>query len=178
MALDLGADDYIVKPFGTSELLARIRTAIRHSPQAIGGETLGGDKITIGELEIDYSKRLVSLSGERIHLTPVEYKILALLSKNAGKVLTRTISCGRFGGYTEATATHCASIWRTSEERIEANPGTPSYSYGNGGWVSHSRRIINVFAMLPRFIGRLSSARPSGSDGLSIAFFAVSKLYY
>lgn len=87
-ALDLGADDYIVKPFGTSELLARIRTALRHSPAAIGGESYGTEKITIGELEIDYSKRTVSLSGERVHLTPTEYKILVLLSKNAGKVLT------------------------------------------------------------------------------------------
>lgn len=79
-ALDSGADDYIVKPFGTSELLARIRTAIRHSPGSIGGEASGGENVIIGGLEIDYNRRIVSLSGEKIHLTPIEYKILVLLS--------------------------------------------------------------------------------------------------
>ncbi len=86
--LDLGADDYIVKPFGTSELLARVRTALRHSPQSMGVETNGTEKITIGDLEIDFGKRLVLLEGNMVHLTPVEYKIHALLSKNPGKVLT------------------------------------------------------------------------------------------
>lgn len=79
-ALDSGADDYIVKPFGTSELLARIRTAIRHSSGSIGGEASGGENVIIGGLEIDYNRRIVSLSGEKIHLTPIEYKILVLLS--------------------------------------------------------------------------------------------------
>lgn len=126
-ALDFGADDYIVKPFGTSELLARIRTAIRHSPKAIGGETFGHEKITIGELEIDYGKRVVSLSGEKIHLTPVEYKIVALLSKNAGKVLTHDYIMreiwGLYGSDSHTLRVNMANIRR----KIEANPGTPKY---------------------------------------------------
>ncbi len=126
-ALDFGADDYIVKPFGTSELLARIRTAIRHSPQAIGGKTFGDEKITISELEIDYGKRMVFLSGERIHLTPVEYRILALLSKNAGKVLTHDYIMreiwGLYGSDSHTLRVNMANIRR----KIEANPGTPKY---------------------------------------------------
>ena len=126
-ALDFGADDYIVKPFGTSELLARIRTAIRHSPKAISGETIGDEKITIGELEIDYGKRVVSLSGKKIHLTPVEYKILVLLSKNAGKVLTHDYIMkeiwGLYGSDSHTLRVNMANIRR----KIEANPGAPKY---------------------------------------------------
>ena len=77
-ALDLGADDYIVKPFGTAELLARIRTALRHSPRSMGTEPQGQTGKTIGELTIDYQKHLVTLRGETLHLTPNEYKLLAL----------------------------------------------------------------------------------------------------
>ena len=126
-ALDFGADDYIVKPFGTSELLARIRTAIRHSPKAISGETIGEEKVTVGELEIDYSRRMVSLSGEKIHLTPVEYKILVLLSKNAGKVLTHDYIMkeiwGLYGSDSHTLRVNMANIRR----KIEANPGAPKY---------------------------------------------------
>ena len=126
-ALDFGADDYIVKPFGTSELLARIRTAIRHSPKAIGGEAFGKDKIIIGELEINYGKRMVSLAGEKVHLTPVEYKILVLLSKNAGKVLTHDYIMkeiwGLYGNDSHTLRVNMANIRR----KIEANPGTPKY---------------------------------------------------
>ncbi|MBE6081163.1 response regulator transcription factor [Acidilutibacter cellobiosedens] len=126
-ALDLGADDYIVKPFGTSELLARIRTAIRHSPKSTGGESNGMEKITIGELEIDYSKRRVSLSGRRVHLTPVEYKILSLLSRNAGKVLTHDyIMREVWGLYTNDSHTlrvNMANIRR----KLEENPAEPKY---------------------------------------------------
>lgn len=126
-ALDLGADDYIVKPFGTSELLARIRTAIRHSPEAMGGEAPGGGKIIIGELEIDCGRRVVSLSGEKIHLTPVEYKILVLLSKNAGKVLTHDYITkeiwGLYGSDSHTLRVNMANLRR----KIEVNPGTPKY---------------------------------------------------
>lgn len=126
-ALDLGADDYIVKPFGTSELLARIRTALRHSPKAMGTESNGIEKITIGELEIDYSKRTVFLSGEKVHLTPIEYKILTLLSKNAGKVLTHDYIMreiwGLYAGDSHTLRVNMANLRR----KIEANPGAPKY---------------------------------------------------
>ena len=123
----MGADDYIVKPFGTSELLARIRTAMRHSLQSAGTNAAGEEKVTIGELEIDYNKRTVSRAGERIHLTPIEYKILVLLSQNAGKVLTHDFIIREvWGVYTDESHTlrvNMANIRR----KIEANPGAPKY---------------------------------------------------
>jgi len=126
-ALDLGADDYIVKPFGTSELLARIRAAQRHSPQTMGEESNGTEKVTVGELEIDYGKRTVLLAGKMVHLTPVEYKILALLSKNIGKVLTHDYIMreiwGLYVGDSHTLRVNMANIRR----KIEPNPGEPKY---------------------------------------------------
>lgn len=126
-ALDLGADDYIVKPFGTSELLARVRTALRHSPKVMGAESGGKENITIGELEINYSKRTVLLDGEKIHLTPTEYKILVLLSKNAGKVLTHDFIIREIWGiYTDESHTLRVNM-ANLRRKIEENPGAPKY---------------------------------------------------
>jgi two-component system KDP operon response regulator KdpE len=127
-ALDSEADDYIVKPFGTSELLARIRTAIRHSSkQQVVGSFESKDKVSIGDLEIDYEKRLVTLADEKIHLTPIEYRIIVLLSKNAGKVLTHDFIIKEiWGPYTNESQTlrvNMANIRR----KIETNPGEPKY---------------------------------------------------
>ncbi len=126
-ALDLGADDYIVKPFGTAELLARIRTALRHSPKSMGSEPQGLTSKTIGELCIDYQKRLVTLRGETLHLTPNEYKLLALLSINAGKVLTHDALIREVWGLYEnenhALRVNMANLRR----KIEENPGSPRY---------------------------------------------------
>jgi two-component system KDP operon response regulator KdpE len=126
-ALDLGADDYITKPFGTSELLARIRTAIRHSQKNIGGSYSETDKITIGDLVIHYEKRLVTIAAKEIHLTPIEYKIMALLSHHAGKVLTHDFIIKEvWGPYTneiQALRVNMANIRR----KLEANPAEPKY---------------------------------------------------
>ena len=126
-ALDLGADDYIVKPFGTAELLARIRTALRHSPKSMGSEPQGQMSKTIGELCIDYQKRLVILRGEALHLTPNEYKLLALLSVNAGKVLTHDALIrevwGLYGNESHTLRVNMANLRR----KIEENPGSPRY---------------------------------------------------
>jgi two-component system KDP operon response regulator KdpE len=125
-ALDRGADDYIVKPFGTSELMARIRTALRHSLAAPDGTPMD-DKLAIGKLEIDFAKRRLSLDSQIIHLTPIEYKILVLLAKNAGKVLTHDfIIRDVWGSYTDeshALRVNMANIRR----KIETNPGSPQY---------------------------------------------------
>lgn len=126
-ALDLGADDYIAKPFGTSELMARIRIALRHSLAAPDGGVPVDGKLMIGELELDFAKRRVSLGGQLIHLTPIEYKILALLAKNAGKVLTHDAIIRKvWGSLTDeshALRVNMANIRR----KIEANPGSPQY---------------------------------------------------
>jgi len=87
-ALDLGANDYITKPFGSAELQARIRSAIRNS-NPFAGSTLQG-KMTSGDLTIDYDERKVFIEKEEIHLTQTEYNIVALLAKRAGRVLTYT----------------------------------------------------------------------------------------
>lgn len=84
-ALDLGANDYITKPFGTAELLARVRAALRIS--RIQAAT-PGSTFTVGDLLIDYDRRQVSIGGQPVHLTQTEYNILALLSQHTGKVMT------------------------------------------------------------------------------------------
>lgn len=126
-ALDLGADDYITKPFGTSELLARIRTGLRHSQKNSDVNSAEIKKITIGELEIDYDKRLVSISGEPVHLTPIEYKIIVLLSRHIGKVLTHDFIIKEvWGPYTneiQALRVNMANIRR----KLEKNPAAPRY---------------------------------------------------
>ena len=88
-ALDMGADDYLTKPFGTVELLARIRTAIRHTRTPLdNNEIAQSGKFTVKDLTIDYDKHQVLIRGENAKLTVNEYKIVALLGKYAGKVLT------------------------------------------------------------------------------------------
>ncbi len=88
-ALDLGANDYITKPFGPEELMARIRAALRNY-HAVRSNAVPSGKFRLGDLEIDYDRRLVTVAGEQIHLTQTEYNILALLSRHTGKVLTYT----------------------------------------------------------------------------------------
>ena len=85
-ALDLGADDYVTKPFGTSELLARVRAALRHAAQR--GNSLQAGTYHCGSLQVDWERRRVILGEEDVHLTQNEYKIVALLAQYAGKVLT------------------------------------------------------------------------------------------
>lgn len=126
-ALDLDADDYIVKPFGTSELLARIRTALRHSARAAEGNSPASHVVKIGELEIDYNKRTVALAEQNVHLTPIEYKILVLLSQNAGKVLTHDFIIrqiwGPYANESHTLRVNMANIRR----KVEKNPGEPQY---------------------------------------------------
>ncbi|HWT76974.1 MAG TPA: response regulator transcription factor [Mobilitalea sp.] len=126
-ALDMGADDYITKPFGTAELLARIRTEIRHSQKNNNQEIMSNEKITVGELEINYEKRLILLSGKELHFTPIEYKIIVLLSIYIGKVLTYDFIMKHvWGPYTneiQALRVNMANIRR----KLEVNPADPQY---------------------------------------------------
>ena len=96
-ALDLGANDYVTKPFGTAELLARVRVALRDSRRLTAGAP--STKFTLLALEIDYDKRAVRLEGDAVTLTQTEYNILALLAEHAGKVLTYTTIVKAIWGY-------------------------------------------------------------------------------
>lgn len=134
-ALDLGADDYITKPFGASELLARIRTALRHTyTNNVGADIAQSGKFQVGELIIDYDKRQVWVRGEAVHLTPNEYKILALLGKNAGRVLTYdAIIQELWGPGTKSDNQILRVNMANIRRKIEENPGDPVYVYTEAG---------------------------------------------
>ena len=130
-ALDLGADDYLEKPFGTSELLARIRTAIRHTRTTLENSSIASSgKYVIGNLTIDYDKHHVLVRGKDVHLTLNEFKIVALLGKYAGKVLTydyiiREIWGPKAKADNQVLRVNMANIRR----KIENNPASPEYIF-------------------------------------------------
>lgn len=134
-ALDAGADDYIVKPFGAEELLARIRTALRHARSAgISGEIVRTGRLRVGGLEIDYDKRQVSVDGQPVHLTPNEYKILALLGKNTGRVLTYdAIIRELWGPGTQSDNQILRVNMANIRRKIEQNPAEPQYVFTEAG---------------------------------------------
>lgn len=129
-ALDAGADDYITKPFGTSELLARIRTALRHSQNS--GALAGSvhPVYQVDDLVIDFDKRLVTLAGKEVHLTQIEYKLVSLLAQNAGKVLTYDYILGHiWGPYTDGDNQILRVNMAHIRRKLETNPGEPHYIY-------------------------------------------------
>ncbi len=127
-ALDAGADDYLTKPFSVEELLARLRVTLRRLAYMKDVVETQQSVFTNGDLTIDYAAGCVFHGGEEIHLTPMEYKLITLLSKNVGKVLT----------YTFITKTIWGSAWdndiaslrvfmATLRKKIEPNPADPTY---------------------------------------------------
>ena len=134
-ALDLGADDYITKPFGTSELLARIRTAIRHSRAAFlnqGGAPTG--TFVSGGLTIDYDKHRVFVDGTDAGLTQNEYKIVSLLGKYAGKVMTYDSIIKEIWGPNMKNDNRILRVNMANIRRkIEKNPAEPQYIFTEVG---------------------------------------------
>lgn len=132
-ALDLGADDYITKPFGTSELLARIRASLRHSNRLRTDSTFYIRPYRHGEMTLDFSRRLLKIGQDPVHLTPIEYKIVAFLAQNSGKVVTYSTILSKYGGPTQtATIRFSGSIWLTSGGRLK--PILPSRNTSTRKW--------------------------------------------
>ena len=133
--LEMGADDYLVKPFGTSELLARIRTAIRHTRTTLSNAQIAqSGKFVTGDLTIDYDKHQVLMNGENAGLTVNEYKIVALLGKYAGKVLTYDFIIRELWGPKAKTDNQILRVNMANIRRkIEPTPGNPQYIFTEVG---------------------------------------------
>ncbi len=129
-ALDAGADDYITKPFGTSELLARIRTSLRHSNKLNPDGALYNKPYHALGLLIDFERHIVELDGAKLHLTPVEYRIVTYLAQNSGKVLTyRSIMQSVWGPYADESNKILRVNMANIRRKLEKNPGEPQYIF-------------------------------------------------
>lgn len=129
-ALDYGADDYITKPFSTIELLARIRTSLRHSSQMQDMSSIHQKPYHYGDLTINFDNHVVTLNDSIIHLTQIEYKLLTLLAKNSGKVLTYTFIMEKiWGPYTDSNNQILRVNMANIRRKIEKNPATPEYVF-------------------------------------------------
>lgn len=125
-ALDSGADDYLTKPFSATELMARIRTALRHVYQS--GRAKTQNVYQVNGLAIDLEKHLVYLEGKELHVTPMEYNLLGLFFKNAGKVLTTQYILNEIYGAGYGTDTQALRALMVGLRRkIEQNPAKPRY---------------------------------------------------
>jgi two-component system KDP operon response regulator KdpE len=121
-ALDLGADDYITKPFGMDELLARMRAAVRHQLQSQGERPI----FRVGELSVDLVRRIVKLGEKEVKLSPKEYDLLRILVQHAGKVLTHKFLLGEL--WDELTDAQYLRVYvRQLRQKIEADPERPQY---------------------------------------------------
>lgn len=133
-ALDLGANDYITKPFGTGELMARVRACLRTSRHSSRLGVLPGGKFCVGDLEIDYDQRMVTINGSDIHLTQTEYNIVALLSEHAGKMITyNTIIQEIWGAADTGSIKRLQVNMANIRKKLGSKPGKLKYIYNELG---------------------------------------------
>jgi len=127
--LDLGADDYLTKPFSVEELLARVRAVLRRA-QFLTNDTASGrgTTTTVGELRIDYAQHLVTLAGKEVTLTPTEYRLLAYLAQNVGRVITQDLLLEHVWGEDYLGESHMLQVnINRLRRKLEADPAHPRY---------------------------------------------------
>lgn len=127
-ALDCGADDYLTKPFSVAELLARIRVALRHFIQDNIPQNESLEIFKVRDLKIDFEKRKVSILEKEVHLTPIEYKLMELMAKYAGRVLTHKFIINEiWGSYSEDDTRSLRVFMANIRRKIEKDPAQPEY---------------------------------------------------